>query len=78
MRLLTNLIFAIPVFGWMIKSATRGGHTEQAFFIANLAMLWLFAFLQFGFAGLIFPGLAAATLGLLLVILLSGSDLLET
>ncbi len=41
--MLKNVVFAVPVLGWMLKSAWYGDMVEKLFFLANVLALWAFA-----------------------------------
>lgn len=55
-----RFIFAIPVFGWLLRDAVYGPPSARGWFVANLAMIWAFAIVAFGSPALIWPVLFAA------------------
>jgi hypothetical protein len=73
--MLKKLVFAIPVFGWMLKSAWYGDMVEKLFFLANLLALWAFAIYLFGYPVLIIPVLALAGFYLVGLVILTAGDL---
>lgn len=75
--MLKNLVFAIPVFGWMLKSAWYGDMVEKLFFLANVIAVWAFAIYLIGYAALIVPLLALAGLYLIGMVILTAGDLLS-
>jgi hypothetical protein len=66
-----RVIFAIPLFGWMLRDAAKGSASAQAFFLVNIALLWLLAAIFFGFPGIIIPALIAVPTAFVLLILLT-------
>lgn len=67
--MLLRFAFAVPVFGWLLRDAVRGGTSARFWFIANLAMLWLLAISFFGYAAFIIPVIILA-LGMLAVLVM--------
>ncbi|WP_018699550.1 hypothetical protein [Amorphus coralli] len=55
-----RLAYAIPVFGWLLRDAVTGPPSARAWFVANLAMIWLFAIVLFGYPAFFWPVLVAA------------------
>lgn len=55
-----RFIFAIPVVGWLLRDAVQGPPSARGWFVANLAMIWVFAIVFFGYPALIWPVLFAA------------------
>ena len=75
--MLKNVLFAVPVFGWMLKSAWYGDGVEKLFFLANVLALWGFAIYFIGYAALIVPLLVVAGLYLVTMVVLTAGDLLS-
>lgn len=75
--MLRNVLFAVPVFGWMLRSAWYGDAIEKLFFLANVLALWVFAIYFIGYAALIVPLLALAGLYLIAMVVLTAGDLLS-
>ena len=73
--MLKNVVFAVPVFGWMLKSAWYGDMVEKLFFLANILALWAFAIYVFGYGALIVPLLTLAGLYLVGMVILTAGDL---
>ena len=42
-----ELIYRVPLFGWMLKEAIQGPTTVKVLFVVNLLMVWLLAILFF-------------------------------
>lgn len=76
--MLRNVLFAVPVFGWMLKSAWYGDMTEKLFFLANVLALWGFAIYVFGYGALIVPLLAIAAVYLVTLVVLTAGDLFSS
>jgi hypothetical protein len=75
--MLRNVLFAVPVFGWLLKSAWYGDVVEKAFFLANILAVWASAIYFIGYAALIVPLLALAGLYLIAMVILTAGDLLS-
>ena len=73
--MLKNVLFAVPVFGWMLKSAWYGDMTEKLFFLANVLALWGFAIYVFGYGALIVPLLVIVAVYLVTLVILTAGDL---
>ena len=73
--MLKNVVFAVPVIGWMLKSAWYGDMVEKLFFLANILALWAFAIYFFGYPALIVPVLFLAGLYLIGIVILTAGDL---
>lgn len=74
--MLRNLVFAVPVFGWMLKSAWHGDTTEKVSFVGNLVAIWAFAMYFFGYPAFIVPALTIVALYLIGLVYMTASDLL--
>ena len=72
---LSNLIYAIPVIGWMLKSAARGDASEKVFFLLNIIMVWAFAVYFFGLPALIYPAVVFAVSFLAFLVVFTAGDL---
>lgn len=71
---LATLAYAaiIGLLGWR---AWRSGETEKVMFLVNILLLWLSAIWIFGYPALIIPAVLAAGGILLLLVVLTASDL---
>ncbi len=68
-----NLVYHIPVFGWMLKEAASGSDTARVLFVVNLMLLWLLAVLAFGYPAIIIPALCAVpTMFVILIAITKG------
>lgn len=68
-----NLVYHVPVFGWMLKEAANGSDTARVLFVVNLMLAWLLAALTFGYPGIIIPALAAVpTMFVILITITKG------
>lgn len=74
---LSTLIYNIPVIGWMLKSAARGGDSEKIFFLVDLVMIWAFAVVFFGLPALIYPAIVMAIGILAFLVYFTASDFFE-
>ena len=74
--MLKSYVFAIPVLGWMIRSAWYGDALEKAFFVVNVLAIWGFAIYLIGYAALIVPLLVATGLYLVTMVILTAGDFL--
>lgn len=67
-------LFAIPVFGWLLRSAWHGDTREKVFFLVNLLLLWALAILNFGYPALIVPAVAIAFAYLAFLVAFTAGD----
>jgi hypothetical protein len=74
MKSLRTGLFAIPVFGWLLRSAWHGSAREKVFFLVNLLLSWALAIMYFGYPALIVPALAAAFAYLAFLVLFTAGD----
>ncbi|MEC9432604.1 MAG: hypothetical protein VYD87_06840 [Pseudomonadota bacterium] len=67
-----NLIYRIPLIGWMIRDAMEGDENAPLWFVGNLLMLWVLAALIFGIQGVAMLALIATPIvfGLILTVTL--------
>mgnify|MGYP001156495873 CR=1 FL=1 len=72
--MLRTIVFAIPVFGWLLKSAYFGGDREKVMFVINMALIWLLAIYLFGYPAVIIPAVAAAGLYLAALVIFTAGD----
>lgn len=66
-----DIIFRVPLFGWMLKEAAHGPITAKVLFIINLLLLWLLAILAFGYPAIIIPALTAVPVMFVVLILIT-------
>ena len=76
--MLKNVVFAVPVIGWMLKSAWYGDMAEKLFFLANVLALWAFAIYVFGYPALIVPLLVLVAVYLVGMVVLTAGDLVSS
>lgn len=69
-----KLIYSIPLFGWMLKSASLGDTAEKVFFIFNLLAFWAIAIYFFGYPAIILPALGIVGCYMLVLALLTSGD----
>ena len=74
---LSSLIYAIPVIGWMLKSAVHGSVSEKTFFLVDLVMIWAIAVYFFGLPALIFPAVFFAIGFLIFLVFFTASDITD-
>ena len=72
---LSTLIYSVPVIGWMLRSAARGGDSEKIFFLLDLIMIWAIAVVYFGLPALIFPAVFLAIGFLIFLVFFTADDL---
>ncbi|SMD02022.1 hypothetical protein [Rhizobium sp. RU36D] len=60
--MLTQVIYRVPVFGWMLKEAVQGSTTAKVLFVCNMLLIWLLAIISFGYPAIILPALTAVPL----------------
>lgn len=75
MGIVKKIVFAIPVFGWLLKSAYYGGGREKVMFVVNMALLWALAIWFFGYPAIIIPALVAAAAYLAVLVIFTSGDL---
>lgn len=70
---MAQMIYRVPLFGWMLKEAIYGPTTAKVLFVVNLLLLWLLAIVVFGYPAIILPALAAVpTMFVLLLLITKG------
>ena len=74
---LSKLIYAIPVIGWMLKSAVHGSVSEKTFFLVDLVMVWAIAVSFFGLPALIYPAVIFAAGFLVFLVFFTASDITD-
>lgn len=67
-------LFAIPLFGWLLRSAWYGDTREKVFFVVNLLLFWAIAILYFGYPALIVPAVALAFAYLAFLVAFTAGD----
>jgi hypothetical protein len=65
-----QLIYRIPILGWLIREAAEGSANVQMLFLVTGAMLWLIAILLFGYPAIILPALCLVAIVFVLLILI--------
>ena len=68
---MTEMIYRVPLFGWMLKEAIHGPTTAKVLFVVNLLLVWLLAILAFGYPAIIIPALTAVPVMFAVLILIS-------
>lgn len=66
-----QVLYRIPVLGWMLREAVLGPVTAKVFFIVNLLLLWLLCVIWFGYPAIILPALAAVPAMFVLLLLIT-------
>ncbi|NBB49396.1 hypothetical protein GVN24_14015 [Rhizobium sp. CRIBSB] len=66
-----DVIFRVPLLGWMLKEAIHGPITAKVLFIVNLLLVWLLAILAFGYPAIIIPALTAVPVMFIVLILIT-------
>ncbi|MFN7091831.1 MAG: hypothetical protein ACK4P4_14865 [Allorhizobium sp.] len=56
---MAEMIYRVPLFGWMLREAIYGPTTAKVLFVVNLLLLWVLAIVAFGYPAIILPALAA-------------------
>ncbi|SIR03909.1 hypothetical protein SAMN05880561_107188 [Rhizobium sp. RU33A] len=56
---MAQMIYRVPLFGWMLREAIYGPTTAKVLFVVNMLLLWLLAIVAFGYPAIILPALAA-------------------
>ncbi len=70
---MAQMIYRVPLFGWMLKEAIYGPTTAKVLFVVNLLLLWLLAIVVFGYPAIILPALAAVpTMFVVLLLITKG------
>jgi hypothetical protein len=70
---MAQMIYRVPLFGWMLKEAIYGPATAKVLFVVNLLLLWLLAIVAFGYPAIILPALAAVpTMFVVLLLITKG------
>lgn len=70
---MAQMIYRVPLFGWMLREAIYGPTTAKVLFVVNLLLLWLLAIVIFGYPAIILPALAAVpTMFVVLLLITKG------
>ncbi|EKF57411.1 hypothetical protein QWE_21486 [Agrobacterium albertimagni AOL15] len=70
---MAEMIYRVPLFGWMLREAIDGPTTAKVLFVVNLLLLWLLAIIAFGYPAIILPALAAVpTMFVVLLLITKG------
>ena len=70
---MAEMIYRVPLFGWMLREAIYGQTTAKVLFVVNLLLLWLLAITAFGYPAIILPALAAVpTMFVVLLLITKG------
>ncbi|MFN4208144.1 MAG: hypothetical protein ACK4HG_17255 [Agrobacterium albertimagni] len=70
---MAEMIYRVPLFGWMLREAIYGPTTAKVLFVVNLLLLWLLAIIAFGYPAIILPALAAVpTMFVVLLLITKG------
>ncbi|QGG92050.1 hypothetical protein GH983_16905 [Agrobacterium sp. MA01] len=70
---MAQMIYRVPLFGWMLREAIYGPTTAKVLFVVNLLLLWLLAIVTFGYPAIILPALAAVpTMFVVLLLITKG------
>ncbi|MBU0736863.1 MAG: hypothetical protein KJ981_11050 [Alphaproteobacteria bacterium] len=70
---MAQMIYRVPLFGWMLREAIYGPTTAKVLFVVNLLLLWLLAIVAFGYPAIILPALAAVpTMFVVLLLITKG------
>ena len=70
---MADMIYRVPLFGWMLREAIGGSATAKVLFIVNLLLVWLLAIVTFGYPAIILPALAAVpTMFVVLILITKG------
>ena len=57
-----ELVYRVPVIGWLIADAVKGRASAKLFFAFNCTVVWLAAIALFGYPAIILPALALVPL----------------
>lgn len=68
---MTEMIYRVPLFGWMLKEAVQGPTTAKVLFVVNLMLMWLLAIVAFGYPAIILPALVAVPVMFVVLILIT-------
>ncbi|KPF60191.1 hypothetical protein [Rhizobium sp. AAP116] len=70
---MAQMIYRVPLFGWMLREAIYGPTTAKVLFVVNLLLVWLLAIVAFGYPAIILPALAAVpTMFVVLLLITKG------
>jgi hypothetical protein len=65
-----QLIYRIPILGWLIREAAEGSAGTKTLFLINCVMLWMLAIFLFGYPAIIIPALCLVAIVFVLLILI--------
>lgn len=68
---MAEMIYRVPLFGWMLREAIYGPTTAKVLFVVNLLLLWLLAIIVFGYPAIILPALAAVPVMFVVLLLIT-------
>ncbi|SLN34908.1 hypothetical protein PSA7680_01649 [Pseudoruegeria aquimaris] len=66
-----RLVFALPVFGWILKDYHEGQDANIWYHIITVVSLWLISGLTFGIVGIAIPAVMAVPVMFLVLVLIS-------
>ena len=69
--MIANIVYSIPLFGWMVRDAAEGRESAKVLFLINIALVWLIAIVAFGYPAIILPALCAVPAIFVALILLT-------
>jgi hypothetical protein len=71
--MIANMVFRVPVLGWMMKEAAFGHANTKVLFLINMVLIWLLAIMTFGYPAIIIPALVAVpTMFTILILITAG------
>ncbi|QLF71205.1 hypothetical protein FE840_000730 [Peteryoungia desertarenae] len=68
--MVAQLMYRVPLLGWMLREAVLGPVTAKVLFVVNLLLLWALAIVVFGYPAIILPALAAVPVMFALLVLI--------
>ncbi len=68
---MAEMIYRVPLLGWMLKEAVHGPTTAKVLFVVNLLLVWILAIVTFGYPAIIIPALAAVPMMFVTLILIT-------
>ena len=66
-----QLIYHIPILGWLIREAAEGSANTKTLFLLNCIAMWLLAIFFFGYPAIIIPALCLVGIVFVLLIMIT-------
>ncbi|HRX38833.1 MAG: hypothetical protein KDA48_03430 [Amphiplicatus sp.] len=69
--MIAYIFFSVPIIGWALREAVRGGAHAKTLFLVNCLMLWALAVMLLGYPAIILTALAMTAVLFVFVFIVS-------